>query len=65
MNKIRVFLSIAIAVATFSMAGCVNIKGPEKVEVKSNDGQSSTKQIPYGGSKKEWKKFGKSFDNEG
>ncbi len=64
MKTICAILSLVMVVAAAcSVAGCINVKAPEKIEVKSDSEQSSTKEIPYGGSKEDWKKFGKSFAN--
>ena len=64
MKMISAILSILIiAAAILYVGGCINIKGPEKIEVKGGDEQSSSKELPVGGSKQDWKKFGKSFAN--
>ena len=64
MKKTSAILSLVIIVAaTLSVAGCINVQGPEKIEVKGGDSQSSSQKVPYGGSKQDWKKFGKGFAN--
>ena len=62
-TTIAILSIVIIVAATLSVGGCFNFQGPENIDINTSDGQSNSKEVPYGGSKKDWKRFGKGFAN--